>query len=355
MDNQKLNNNYDSFKNELIASAGSGGSATTLVDDDGDTKVQVEEGADDDTIRFDCAGNEKATINDTTNVSVVAGSVGTPALNFIGDTNTGIYRPGADQVGISAAGTLEAAVSASHLSVDGGSVGTPGVNFGITGTDTDTGIFRINANQVGVSAGGAQQLAVLNANSLNNIKGINIGTALNIGGIRRLSATVNNSWEDGFMGSSSAIVFTPTDFVCGASTAAAGRYQHVESSQGNPGARGSRWYGSSIVNGELCAQKIIPKGFGIIRGESQVRVFTPAGAINNCTLYVSAQAANIGGSTILTPLASTSTYSTNSGVTTGPGAAIGDGLNMVTIWIDCGITLDETNSISGAIITMQRV
>jgi hypothetical protein len=41
----------------------------------------------------------------TSDVMLAAGSAGSPSLYFSGDTNTGIYSPGADQVGISTGGT----------------------------------------------------------------------------------------------------------------------------------------------------------------------------------------------------------------------------------------------------------
>jgi hypothetical protein len=42
---------------------------------------------------------------DGSNSALALGSAGTPSLKFTGDTNTGIYSPGADQVGISTGGT----------------------------------------------------------------------------------------------------------------------------------------------------------------------------------------------------------------------------------------------------------
>ena len=45
--------------------SGGGGSSTSIVDTDGDTKIQVEESADEDIIRFDVAGNEFATFKQT--------------------------------------------------------------------------------------------------------------------------------------------------------------------------------------------------------------------------------------------------------------------------------------------------
>lgn len=49
----------DAIYDPLVA----GNDDNQIVDADGDTKVQVEESSDDDTIRFDTAGNEVGTIN----------------------------------------------------------------------------------------------------------------------------------------------------------------------------------------------------------------------------------------------------------------------------------------------------
>ena len=51
-----------------ISISGGGGGATQ--DADGDTKIQVEEGSDDDTIRFDTAGSERVIITPTGNIGV---------------------------------------------------------------------------------------------------------------------------------------------------------------------------------------------------------------------------------------------------------------------------------------------
>jgi hypothetical protein len=66
------------------------------VDTDKDTVV-VHDGA--------AAGGHPLLREDGSNSALVLGSQGTPSLKFTGDTNTGIYSPGADQVAISTGGT----------------------------------------------------------------------------------------------------------------------------------------------------------------------------------------------------------------------------------------------------------
>jgi hypothetical protein len=100
-----------------------------------------------------------------TSFSLVNGSAGSPSLNFGSETNTGVYRPGAGRFGISILGNLVLDVDANGINVTGdvnsttklvtasGTAAAPSITF--TG-DTDTGIYRTGANGVGVAANGAQ-------------------------------------------------------------------------------------------------------------------------------------------------------------------------------------------------------
>ena len=103
------------------------------------------------------------------------------------------------------------------------------------------------------------------------INGINVGTSTAIAGIRRLSATTANSWEDGHLGNPTQLVFTPTDFTIGSANT---RPLQTQSSQPDPGQRNSRWYGTTSNDGILVAQKVVPKGF-VIDAEDTVIIFTP--------------------------------------------------------------------------------
>src|SRR5690606_17809595 len=62
------------YKITVIGYIGSGGSASTLVDADGDTKIQVEESADEDKLRFDTAGNERMVIDNAGKVGIGTGT-----------------------------------------------------------------------------------------------------------------------------------------------------------------------------------------------------------------------------------------------------------------------------------------
>jgi hypothetical protein len=59
------------------------------------------------------AGGNPLMREDGSNSALALGSQGTPSLKFTGDTNTGIYSPGADQVAISTGGTGRLFVNAS--------------------------------------------------------------------------------------------------------------------------------------------------------------------------------------------------------------------------------------------------
>jgi hypothetical protein len=59
------------------------------------------------------AGGRPLLREDGSNAALSLGSAGTPSLKFTGDTNTGIYSPGADQVAVSTGGTGRLFVNAS--------------------------------------------------------------------------------------------------------------------------------------------------------------------------------------------------------------------------------------------------
>lgn len=87
------------------------------------------------------------------------GSAAAPAFAFSADPDTGIYRIGLDQLGVSAAGVLRLTVDSSgtiyragdQARFGDGSAVAPPITFT---SDLDTGIFRAGANNMRVSAGG---------------------------------------------------------------------------------------------------------------------------------------------------------------------------------------------------------
>jgi hypothetical protein len=103
------------------------------------------------------------TIATTGIVSHALGTAGAPTVTFTGDTNTGIYSPGTDQVGISAGGTSRFEVSTtattSTLPVVHplGAVGTPSITF--TG-DLNTGIYSPAADTIAFVEGGVEAMRI---------------------------------------------------------------------------------------------------------------------------------------------------------------------------------------------------
>ena len=96
-------------------------------------------------------------------LGIIAGSAGSPGLYFTGDTNTGIYSPGADQVAVSTGGTVRLTTtttgitSALPVDVPLGAVGTPSITF--TG-DLNTGIYSPGADQIAITTGGTGRLFI---------------------------------------------------------------------------------------------------------------------------------------------------------------------------------------------------
>jgi len=90
-------------------------------------------------------------------LAVQSGSAALPSITFSGDTDTGIYRVAANELGISVAGANSFRASSSGIFIDAtGSAGTPSLRF----NDTDTGFFLGAANTISASTGGTQRFHV---------------------------------------------------------------------------------------------------------------------------------------------------------------------------------------------------
>lgn len=91
-----------------------------------------------------------------TQLQVPDGAVGTPIYGFTSDTDTGIYRVGADSIGIAAGGILGLDVfvttGTTQAGVGDGTVAKPSLCFN---SDTNTGIYRAGADILGIVVGGA--------------------------------------------------------------------------------------------------------------------------------------------------------------------------------------------------------
>lgn len=109
----------------------------------------------------------------TGNLYISNGSAAAPGLGFTAPNNaTGFYLFGANGLGISVNGTAFVSANGTDLVVgDGSTTGSPtikGVGMGVTDPaysftgDTDTGIYRVGANSIGIVAG-AEAMATFDA------------------------------------------------------------------------------------------------------------------------------------------------------------------------------------------------
>ncbi len=106
------------------------------------------------------------------------GSVSLPAFSFTNDTNSGVYRIGADNLGVAAGGVLKLDIGSTvsignasgdtttKLYVPMGTAALP--TFGFIG-DTNTGIYSSAADNVDVSCGGTQVATFSTASQLNKV------------------------------------------------------------------------------------------------------------------------------------------------------------------------------------------
>jgi hypothetical protein len=74
--------------------------------------------------------NANTTQAGASTVSLVDGSVGTPALNFAAETSTGVYRPAAGEFGVSVLGTQRFKATATGITVTGSGTFTTGIAGG---------------------------------------------------------------------------------------------------------------------------------------------------------------------------------------------------------------------------------
>jgi hypothetical protein len=98
-------------------------------------------------------------------VKAANGTVSAPSITFGSDTDSGLYRIGANNIGLALNGAKVLDISTAGLAVTGtlggafgdGSVGAPSIGFS---GDTNTGLYRIGADNIGVATGGAKVLDI---------------------------------------------------------------------------------------------------------------------------------------------------------------------------------------------------
>jgi hypothetical protein len=82
-----------------------------------------------------------------------AGAVGAPSLYLSTDSTTGLYRPAANQIGITISGTQRALFTAAGLTLTAGTAAAPSLTYG----DSTTGGYRPAANQLGWAVSGVER------------------------------------------------------------------------------------------------------------------------------------------------------------------------------------------------------
>ena len=133
--------------------------------------------------------------------------------------------------------------------------------------DTDTGIYRPHDNHLAISTGGERMLTVSKSDVAPHVRGITVGNdEEDVAGIRRLSSTTANSWEDGNCGNSSQLVFLPNEFTDydireGKTVTSWGVTEAFNRPNYFGGAAGEATVGSN--GARIIATKLMPKGFRI--------------------------------------------------------------------------------------------
>ena len=124
-------------------------------------------------------------------VGFANGSAAAPSIGFTGDTDTGFYRIGANNLGIAVGGSKVIDIGASAAAFTGvltgpdGAVGAPAFSFT---SDTDTGMYRIGANNIGLAVNGTK-LVDIGTSGVNFPVGM-LGAGNDIAsGISRLTGT----------------------------------------------------------------------------------------------------------------------------------------------------------------------
>jgi hypothetical protein len=91
------------------------------------------------------------------------GTAAEPSLSFSADTDTGFLHPAADQIGASTGGVQRWLLSTTALTLSlpllaaDGTAAAPSLSFS---ADPDTGLYRVGADQIGMAAGGVQRVAL---------------------------------------------------------------------------------------------------------------------------------------------------------------------------------------------------
>jgi len=117
-----------------------------------------------DTIGFVEGGVEAMRIDSNGRINLLGGTIANPILNAglnSTDTDTGLYFPAANSLGLVTGGIEIIRLSGNTTSFSGGTVSLPAINAGLNSNDTNTGIYFPAADSIGFSVG-ANSVGVMN-------------------------------------------------------------------------------------------------------------------------------------------------------------------------------------------------
>ena len=210
-------------------------------------------------------------------LSTAAGSVSAPAFSATADTDTGVYFPAANQVGIAVGGALVALFTSAGTTLQfaDGTVSAPGIAFA---SDPDCGWYRIGANNIGLALNGAKVIDYATT-GITVTGGVTLSGALVANGAVTLGdaagdvITVNGTATFG-----QAITATGgVNGAIGSATPAAGAFTTLTAS-------GAATLNGAVTLGDAAGDVITATGvFGIVNGGTIVQAAIPA---NNAIGYL---------------------------------------------------------------------
>ena len=185
---------------------------TSIADSDSDTKVDVEESADEDTIRFDTAGTERMTIGSTGLVNITSDLTGSTSALRINESSIDLQAAG-PLMGIEQSYTISSTVDTFNditmedlsATILNGSFGVGDViahNSSITYSSTDTADFLGGSNiTIGASGSGAVDNIIgsqvdVSSNSGGSVANI-YGSIIKTDGAGGVSTLIRELWLDG--------------------------------------------------------------------------------------------------------------------------------------------------------------
>ena len=213
----------DKAENRLTAA---GLNSFSTEDADGDTKIQVEESADDDTIRFDTAGSERALISSNGNIGIATSDLGFESLTIqkVGSSSYGsIQLRRSDTDGDNNGGIFTFAqkddCSTSWLGFagwDSGSLRQVYIGGGNWGTEEATKV-NIYAGAYDAGSGGAALKASFDASAITLSENTHVdadGVALAVNSTNSNTFKIgleDNGTVQGYLGANSSVCFYAGD------------------------------------------------------------------------------------------------------------------------------------------------